>query len=86
LTEKNPQIKKAVGILQELSEDEQTRLEAEAREKAWKDEQGRYDFAYNEGIQKGIQQRNLEIAREMRAAGMSDDQIARITGIAPEQL
>jgi predicted transposase YdaD len=69
-------------IVKILNDEEEARWEAEAREKAWKDEQGRHDFAYNEGKQEG----KLEIAQKMRDAGMSDDQIVRILGIAPEQL
>jgi len=43
IAEKNPQIKKAVGVLKELSADERTRMLYEEREKARRDLQSRID-------------------------------------------
>ncbi len=40
-------------VLKELSADKRTRLEAEQREKAWRDEMYRIDGARKEGIQIG---------------------------------
>jgi len=49
LATKNPELKKAVGVLKELSADEQMRMLAEAREKARRDEASRVNWARDEG-------------------------------------
>jgi predicted transposase/invertase (TIGR01784 family) len=53
LAEKNPQIGKAVGRLQELSEDERTRLLAESREKMEWDNAARMQAAREKGLEEG---------------------------------
>ena len=68
----SPEIAKAVGVIMELSEDEQTRLLAEAREKYRRDEEARWEDAFEdgkeegrqEGWQKGRQEGQLEGRRE----------------------
>ena len=52
LATKSPELKKAVGVLKELSADERTRMIAEDREKARRDEASRLDGARKEGEQK----------------------------------
>ena len=47
-------MKKAVGVLMELSADERTRMLAEAREKARRDEASRMDGARREGREEGV--------------------------------
>ncbi|MDR1803565.1 MAG: hypothetical protein LBQ94_08155 [Treponema sp.] len=49
LATKSPQLEKAVGVLKELSADERTRMLAEAREKARRDEVSRLNRAKREG-------------------------------------
>ena len=53
LAEQNAGVRSACMVLKELSADKRTRLEAEQREKAWRDEMDRIDGAREEGIQIG---------------------------------
>ena len=79
---KKPELKKAVGVLKELSADERTRMLAEDREKARRDITSRLDGARKEGIQIG-EERGEEKSREnerkfvleLLAQGLSADEI-----------
>ena len=51
--EQNPEIRKAVNTLYELSADDQVRMKYERRQKAWRDRQSQIDGYYQEGIAKG---------------------------------
>jgi predicted transposase YdaD len=62
----NPQLKKPVGVLKELSEDERTRLIAEAYEKARRDEASRINWARHEGREEGRREGREEGRREGR--------------------
>jgi hypothetical protein len=73
LATKSTELKKAVGVLMELSADERTRMIAEDREIARIDEVSRLNGA--------IRERNLEIARNALAEGASYDFISKITGL-----
>jgi predicted transposase/invertase (TIGR01784 family) len=55
LTKKGPQMKKAVGILMELSEDERIRKIAESREWARRDQAALIKDARNEGLAEGVE-------------------------------
>jgi len=74
LATKTPELKKAVGVLKELSADEHTRMLAEDREKARRDMASRLDGARKEG--------KLEVAQNLKAMGLSPDQIAAATGLS----
>jgi len=50
---KNPEIRKAVNTLYELSADEKIRTEYDMRQKAWRDRISQIDGAYEEGERKG---------------------------------
>ena len=78
LATKSPELKKAVGVLMELSADERTRMIAEDREKARRDEASRLDGA--------IRERNLEVARNALAEGLSFDLVQKITGLDMETI
>jgi predicted transposase/invertase (TIGR01784 family) len=53
LAERSPEMGKVVGLLKELSMDEQVRMMYEAREKARRDHEARIRFAENEGLARG---------------------------------
>jgi len=53
LATRSPQLEKAVGVLKELSADERTRMLAESREKARRDEASRVNWAKDEGRKEG---------------------------------
>lgn len=77
LAEHDAGVRSACMLLKELSADERTRLEAEMREKAWRDEMDRYDTALAEGIEKGREQERGENVRNMHEDGLSPEQIAK---------
>jgi predicted transposase/invertase (TIGR01784 family) len=82
LAEKNPKIKKAVGILKELSEDERTRLLCEAREKARRDEAARLAGAREWGLAEG----RAEVAKKALKIGLPVEDIIVITGFSREEI
>ena len=88
LATKSPELKKAVGVLKELSADERTRMIAEDREKFRRDMASRVDGArregHEEGREEGYQKANLENARKMKELGFSVENIRVITGLPEE--
>ena len=89
----NESIGQAVAILRELSEDKQTRMRAEAREKGRRDQEAREDFVFEKGIVQGRQEgievgmaRLVEAALALKNMGIPADQIALATGLSPEQI
>jgi predicted transposase/invertase (TIGR01784 family) len=92
VAEKDPVIKKAVGTLMVLSEDERERLLAESREKFLYDQYHREKEAYEKGLAAGeakgriaeekARLEKLEAARKLKARGFSDEEIAGILQIA----
>ena len=86
LEKRNPQIRKAVAVLKELSQDERTRLLYEEREKAWRDEASRIDGAIQEGRQEGRQENKLENARNFLLLGIPIETIAKGTGLSVEEI
>lgn len=102
IAEKNPEIKKAVDTLYELSSDEEVRYLYETRLKAWRDRASQFDGYYREGeehglqkgMQKGIQEGRKEgkqesreeIARNALSKGLSIELIRDITGLDIETI
>ena len=78
----SPQLKKPVGVLMELSEDERTRLIAEAYEKAHRDEASRVNWAREEG--KHEQTKN--IARKLLKRNIPIDEIVEATGLTIKEI
>jgi predicted transposase/invertase (TIGR01784 family) len=78
VAERNPVMKKAVGILMELSEDERTRMIAESREKEWRDWMSRMDGAKLDGIKL--------VARNAISEGLDIETIIRITGLTSKDI
>ena len=70
IAEKNPQIKKAVGVLKELSADERTRMLYEEREKARRDIQSRIDGKVRD-IASNLLKLNMPIDIIVQATGLS---------------
>jgi predicted transposase/invertase (TIGR01784 family) len=76
LATKSPQLEKAVGVLKELSADERTRMLAEAREKARRDEVSRLNRARREGREEGKEEGRDEIL-ELLKSGKTPGEIIR---------
>ena len=66
-------VRSACMVLKDLSADEQTRLAAEMREKAWRDEMDRLDGAKATGRT----ERDQEHVKNMYEDGLAPDQIAK---------
>jgi predicted transposase/invertase (TIGR01784 family) len=82
LAAKNPQLKKAVGVLKELSADERTRLLAEAQEKARRDEASRVNWAREEGKR----EQAIEIASKLLKLNRPVDEIVEVTGLTIKKI
>jgi predicted transposase/invertase (TIGR01784 family) len=78
LAERSAPMKKAIGRLKELSDDERTRLISEARDKARRDEQARMAWALQEG--------KIEVARKMLKMDMPIEDISKFTDIPIEKV
>jgi predicted transposase/invertase (TIGR01784 family) len=93
VAEKDPAIKKTVGRLMELSEDEQERMLAESREKFLYDQYHREKEAYEKGreeerekAEEKARQEKLEAARKLKARGLSAEEIADVVQISIEDI
>ena len=82
----NKYVKKAEKELEYLSGDEETRRLAELREKAIRDELAAIAQAKNEGINQGISQNKIEVAKKMLAKKMNISLIVEITGLTKEEI
>ena len=86
IAERNPQMKKAVGFLKELSVDDETRRMYEAREMARRDNVALMKRARKEGEQEGQQKEKISIARNLLKMNLTIDQVSQSTGLTPEQI
>jgi hypothetical protein len=90
LVKKNPRLRKPVGILMELSNDEKARLIFEAQERFRMDTESRIDWANKQGYQQGVKEQEekdkKEIGRKMKAWGDSPQKIADITGLSSDDI
>ena len=86
LAQSNPQIQRAVGVLMELSADEQTRLLYESREKAHWDEMARMREAREDGKVEGKAEGKIEVARKLLQQGIQDDIIVETTGLSRDEI
>ncbi len=82
IAEKDPYIQSAYDHLQVISQDEQKRLEYEARQKAILD----YNQSIFEAEQRGEQRKTIAVAEKMLEAGYDPAEILMFTGISKEQL
>ena len=72
VSEKNPAIAQAWGVIKTLSADEEARLLAESREKARRDFEDRYDGAYQDGIREGVLKGKREGIQEGKREGIQE--------------
>ena len=78
VSQTNPAINEAWGVIKYLSGDEQARAKAEAREKARMDLDSWLGDARHEGRQEGI----LEVARNLLRQNMPHEAVAEATGLS----
>jgi predicted transposase/invertase (TIGR01784 family) len=90
LAEKNSQVGEAVSRLQELSQDERTRLLAESQEKLRRDIAARVygaeEKGREEGREEGWKEAQLAIARRLLDLGISIEEIVKATELTPEEI
>ena len=79
LAERNPKIHKALGILERLSEDDETRMLAEAREKMRRDIDSMVYSGRMEGLEEGRTEGQDYIIKLMEQ-GLSIEEIKLRTG------
>ena len=82
----NEELKEAVEELGRISEDEKMQRIADLREKAILDEKAIYAKGIEVGEEKGINRRNIEIAKELIKEGMPKIKISHITGLTIEEI
>ena len=84
LAKQSQYLQKAYETLEEISADQQKRLEYTARQKALYDYNTLMEENYERGIEQGIQQgkseRDAELIQRMKSKGMSDEEIEQIVG------
>ena len=78
LATRSPQMRKAVGVLKELSADEATRMRYENREKARKDEESRIADAEKKA--------KVEIAKNALKMNLPIDDIIKLTGLSKKEV
>ncbi|MDR3323491.1 MAG: Rpn family recombination-promoting nuclease/putative transposase [Zoogloeaceae bacterium] len=90
LAEKNPDVKKAVVKLIELSADDKARMLHEARIKAERDQKAREKFVQDEawkiGLEEGRKNERLAIARNALHKNMLLEDIMALTGLSREEI
>lgn len=92
--ELEPALKKAMSVLEFLSQDEQARQQYEARQKFLRDEASMIEGAREEGLKKGLEEGIKEgeaeskrkIAINMLALGLDQDTIIKATGLTLSEL
>ena len=86
IAEKDPYIQSAYDHLQVISQDEQKRLEYEARQKAILDYNQSIFEAEQRGEKRGEKRKTIAIAEKMLELGYDPAEILTLTGITKEQL
>ncbi|GHU25976.1 hypothetical protein FACS189488_13860 [Betaproteobacteria bacterium] len=86
LAEKNPEVKKAVAKLMTLTEDEQARMVADARDKMRWDIESRERAAREEGEARGDEKARRAVARRLLARNRPIEEIIEDTGLTLEQI
>jgi predicted transposase/invertase (TIGR01784 family) len=80
VAEKEPGVRKAVGVLMELSEDQRNQMIQDARDRWLTDQKNALNYKYR----LGREEEKLEIARKLKARGLPPEQIAEDTGLPLE--
>jgi predicted transposase/invertase (TIGR01784 family) len=86
LAQKSPELKRAVGVLKELSADERTRMLAEEREIARRNYVSGLEGAEQKGRLEGKQEGLEAVARNLLQINMPIEEIVKVTGLTREQI
>ena len=82
----NSKVKKAQQVLEEISQDGRERYLAELRQKYIMDQTSMKNYAYNEGIEAGIKQNQIEIIKKMIKKKLNINTISDLTDIPVEEV
>ena len=85
-SEENKTIEKVVEDLDEMSADENERLEAYKRKLAIIDYNTSIDLAHKEGREEGERARQLKVAKKLKEKGIELDEIIDITELTKEEI
>jgi predicted transposase/invertase (TIGR01784 family) len=86
IAEKHRDIREAVDVLYEISGDAEARGIYEMRQKAWRDRMSQFAGYYEEGLEKGREERLEQTARNLKLMGIPLAQIAQGTGLSEERI
>lgn len=86
LAEKYEYIHKAYDKLEEISADEEKRLEYEERQKAIRDHRHMLASGRREGLREGKHEHAVEMARKMLEDKLPIEKIAEYSGLSPEDV
>ena len=98
LAQENPEIEKAYGALQDLSNDEAIRHEAQQREMYLQNEMAINEERYEQGIKKGkeqgikegkeqgLKESKIEIAKNLLGINLPLEQISAATGLSVDEI
>ncbi len=79
--EENEEIKEATVEVRKMSEDEKMQRLADLREKAIMDEKAIYVGGLEKGIKQGIEQKTIEMVKNLNKINMPIEQIAQVANI-----
>ncbi|WP_280208847.1 Rpn family recombination-promoting nuclease/putative transposase [Brevibacillus sp. AY1] len=81
-----PTIRKAINVLEFLSQDKEARKLYEMREMALKDELNMIEGAKAEGRTEGERQKATEVAKNLLTMDMTVEVVAKATGLSTEEI
>ena len=86
----NKEVKKAKEVLEEISQNEHERYKAELRQKYIMDqkavEEAGFDKGLAAGIQQGIKQKQIEIAKKLLKKGTNLEEIIELTDLTKDEI
>ena len=82
----NNEIKKAKKVLEEISQDERERALAELREKHIRDQIAIEAAGFDKGLEQGIEQGKIQVAKEMKSKGFDFNTISELTSLTIEEI
>ena len=82
----NTEVKKAKEVLEQISNDEYERYLADLREKMILDKKSLESYGYNKGLEDGLKEKSIEIAKKLLAKKIDIEIIMETTGLSKEEI
>ena len=86
LENKNPTLKKAHRILDEISQDSDARIQYDRRKSTLFFYEKTLEQKYKQGLEQGLYEKAVQTAKAMIADGLDVQKIASYTGLSPEEI